>query len=60
MQYQVSLRTVANVQPGQRLVSFWVLRFILPLVVDNCMLWYLFQEDHVSYINCAVQVYRLS
>lgn len=35
--------------------SVWVLRFILFLVVDNCTLWCLFQEDHVSYINhCTV------
>lgn len=41
-------------------VRFWVLRFILfALVVDNCTLWYLFQEDHISYINhCTVQPWR--
>lgn len=37
------LYTVTNLQPGRRAASFWVVRFILSLVVDNCMLWYLFQ-----------------
>lgn len=34
---------MTNLQPGRRAASFWVVRFILSLVVDNCMLWYLFQ-----------------
>lgn len=34
---------MTNSQPGRRAASFWVVRFILSLVVDNCMLWYLFQ-----------------
>lgn len=37
------LYTVTNLQPGRRAASFWVVRFIFSLVVDNCMLWYLFQ-----------------